>query len=107
MKNLSLTATITKTEAQDLAVQALRVNHHLPDTATIAVVIEDTPVFTTNRAVLDRPAPDSVRDLMVNHPHDTIAAIKELRTCWGCGLKEAKDYVELYRYVFLGGVKPF
>lgn len=26
--------------------------------------------------------------------HEKIAAIKELRTVWGCGLKEAKDVVE-------------
>ncbi len=74
----------------------------------VTVVINPIPQpvpMISNKAVLDRPFPSQVVEQI--RIGNKIAAIKELRIQWGNSLKEAKDLVELYSYVFMGGGRPF
>lgn len=55
--------------------------------------------------VLDKPLPTAA--IYELNQGNKIGAIKELRAAWGIGLKEAKDYVEMYCYVCRGDSKPY
>jgi hypothetical protein len=103
--------TLTQTELETIARAELANRFSRPGeldlTPTdIGLTVQQPPAIG-NRAVLDRPLPHAALFELTNGRNNKIAAIKELRMAWGLGLKDAKDYIELYCYVALGGPKPF
>lgn len=105
MRFSKITVNVNEAEVVQIVTEHVRRTHGLDSGAELEVKFDRPLTLQNNRVVLDRPLPsDAVRELINGNK---IGAIKELLMQWNLGLKDAKDYVELYDYVVRGGPKPF